>query len=122
MGNSVKMNSPLNIEVKNLDHLGIVAGIIDEIGLVDQINKILGQHPQEKVSAGQAVKAMILNGLGFVSGTLYMFPKYMDGYACEHLLGEGILPEYLNDDRLGRVLDQLYLKGLSEIFTLRGYL
>ncbi|MBD0299066.1 MAG: DUF4277 domain-containing protein [Nitrososphaera sp.] len=32
------MNSPLNIEVKNLDHLGIVAGIIDEIGLVDQIN------------------------------------------------------------------------------------
>ncbi|MCF4966102.1 hypothetical protein CV014_02815 [Nostoc sp. CMAA1605] len=28
------MNSPLNIEVKNLDHLGIVAGIIDEIGLV----------------------------------------------------------------------------------------
>ncbi|MBH8575388.1 DUF4277 domain-containing protein, partial [Nostocaceae cyanobacterium CENA369] len=103
------MNSPLNIEVKNLDHLGIVAGIIDEIELVDQINKILGQHPQEKVSAGQAVKAMILNGLGFVSGTLYMFPKYMDGYACENLLGEGILPEYLNDDRLGRVLDQLYL-------------
>jgi transposase len=114
----VKMNSPLSIEVKNLDHLGIVAGIIDEIGLVDQINKILGQHPQEKVSAGQVVKAMILNGLGFVSGTLYMFSKHMDGYACEHLLGEGVLPEYLNDDRLGRVLDQLYLKGLSEIFTL----
>lgn len=112
------MNSPWSIEVKNLDHLGIVAGIIDEIGLVDQINKILGQHPQEKVSAGQAVKAMILNGLGFVSGTLYMFPKYMDSYACEHLIGEGVLPEHLNDDRLGRVLDQLYLKGLSGIFTL----
>lgn len=71
MGYSVKMNSPLSIEVKNLNHLGIIAGIIDEIGLVDQINKILGQHPQEKVSAGQAAKAMILNGLGFVSGTLY---------------------------------------------------
>lgn len=113
----VKMNSPLNIEVKNLDHLGIVAGIIDEIGLVEQINKILGNHPQSKVSAGQVVKAMILNGLGFVSGTLYMFPKYMESKACEHLLGEGVLPEYLNDDRLGRVLDQLYLKGLSEIFT-----
>ncbi|WP_409877832.1 IS1634 family transposase [Dendronalium sp. ChiSLP03b] len=112
------MNSPSAIEVKNLDHLGIVAGIIDEIGLVDQINKILGQHPQSKVSAGQAVKAMILNGLGFVSGTLYMFPKYMESYACEQLVGEGVLPEYLNDDRLGRVLDQLYLKGLTGIFTL----
>ncbi|MBG1240084.1 DUF4277 domain-containing protein [Nostoc sp. NZL] len=33
-------------------------------------NKILGQHPQEKVSAGQAVKAMILNGLGFRIGNI----------------------------------------------------
>lgn len=107
-----------HIEVENIDHLGLVAGMIDEIDLVEQINQILGQHPQEKVSAGHAVKAMILNGLGFVSGALYMFPKYFEGKACEHLIGEGVKPEYLNDDRLGRVLDQLYLKGLSQIFTI----
>lgn len=106
------------IKVENIDHLGLVAGIIDEIGLVEQINQLLGQHPQEKVSAGHAVKAMILNGLGFVSGALYMFPKFFEGKACEHLIGKGVKPEYLNDDRLGRVMDQLYLKGLSQIFTL----
>lgn len=33
------------IEVENVDHLGLVAGIIDEIGLVEQINELLGQHP-----------------------------------------------------------------------------
>ncbi|MBG1240083.1 DUF4277 domain-containing protein [Nostoc sp. NZL] len=33
-----------------------------------------------------------------------MFPKYMDSYACEHLIGEGVLPEHLNDDRLGSVI------------------
>ncbi len=57
------MKSGSSISIENIDHLGLVAGIIDEIGLVEQINQLLGQHPQEKVSAGHAVKAMILNGL-----------------------------------------------------------
>lgn len=112
------MKSGDRIEVQDIDHLGLVAGIIDEIDLVAQINELLGQHPQEKVSAGHAVKAMILNGLGFVSGALYMFPTFFEGLACEHLIGEGVLAEYLNDDRLGRVLDQLYLKGLSQVFMI----
>jgi hypothetical protein len=41
--------------------------------LVEQINQILGTHHQEIVSPGQAVKAMILNGLGLVSAPLYLF-------------------------------------------------
>ncbi len=36
--------------------------------------------------------------------------------ATEHLLGEGIQPEHLNDDRLGRVLDQLFAAGLTPLF------
>lgn len=39
------------------------------------------------------------------------------GIATEHLLGEGIRPEHLNDDRLGRVLDKLYEAGLTEVFV-----
>ncbi len=46
-----------------------------------------------------------------------MFPKYMAGKACEHLIGAGIKPEHLNDYRLGRVMDKLYLKGLNQVFT-----
>lgn len=60
---------------------------------------------------------MILNGLGFVSARLYLFEKFFIGKATEHLLGEGIHPEHLNDDRLGRVLDKLYSKGLTEVFV-----
>ncbi len=104
------------LQVEDLDHLGIVAGIIDELGLVGQINERLGEDPREKVSAGVVVKAMILNGLGFVSGPLYLFETFFAGKATEHLLGEGVSPSYLNDDRLGRVLDGLYLRGLSETF------
>lgn len=73
------MNSNHLLQVENLDHIGLVAGIIDEIGIVEQINQLLGQHKTERVSAGQVVKAMILNGLGFVSAPLYMFSKFYEG-------------------------------------------
>ncbi|WP_414017809.1 DUF4277 domain-containing protein [Cylindrospermopsis raciborskii] len=36
--------------------------------------------------------------------------------ACEHLIGAGVKPEYLNDDKLGRVMDKMFKKGLSTIF------
>jgi hypothetical protein len=49
------------MEIQNLDHLGIVAGIIDAIGVVE-ITVGIG----EKVSPCHVVKAMIINGLGFV--------------------------------------------------------
>ncbi len=105
-----------DIEIKNIDHLGIVAGIVDSIGLVEIINNLLGEEVGEKVSAGHVVKAMILNGLGMVSKPLYMFPLFFESIACEHLIGAGVLPEYLNDDKLGRVMDKLFLKGLDTIF------
>ena len=60
------MNRAQEIQVQNLDQLGIVAGIIDEISLVEQVNQLVGQQPGEIVSPGQVVKAIILNGLGFV--------------------------------------------------------
>ncbi|NEQ80368.1 MAG: DUF4277 domain-containing protein [Moorea sp. SIO2I5] len=65
-----------SIRVQDLDHCGIVAGIIDQIGIVEQINQELGTHPQEKLSAGVAVKAMIINGLGLFSAPLYLFEKF----------------------------------------------
>jgi len=112
------MSSIPEIAVQNLDHLGLVAGLIDEIGIVEQINQLVGEKPGEIVSPGHAVKAMILNGLGLVSAPLYLFSQFFEGKATEHLIGEGIKAEHLNDDRLGRVLDKLYLRGTSQIFTL----
>jgi hypothetical protein len=55
------------IEVRDTDHMGLVAGIIDEIGLVGQVDRKLGTDPRERVSCGRAVKAMILDGLDFLS-------------------------------------------------------
>ncbi len=90
--------------------------MIDEIGIVEYINEKLGTDPREKISAGVVVKAMLLNGLGFVSAPLYMFEQFFRGIAIEHLLGEGVKAEHLNDDRLGQVMDDLHAQGLSEMF------
>jgi transposase len=59
---------------------------------------------------------MILNGLSMMSQPLYMFPKFFELIACEHLIGAGVKAEYLNDDKLGRVLDKLFIKGLDTVF------
>jgi len=72
-------NYSSSIEVTNLDHLGLVAGLIDEIGVVKQINELVVEQPGEKVSPGHAVKAMILNGLGLFSSPLYLFPEFFEG-------------------------------------------
>ncbi len=34
------MNQAVNIEVQTINHLGIIAGIIDEIGIVEIINEM----------------------------------------------------------------------------------
>jgi len=64
------------MEITNLDHLGLVAGTIDEIGIEAIINRHLGESKSEHVSAGQVVKAMILNALGLVSSPLYLFSHF----------------------------------------------
>ena len=101
------------IEIKNLDHLGIVAGIIDEIGIVEKVNELLGTDSREKINCGEVVKAIILNGLGFVAQPLYLFSNFFKDKAVEHLLGTGVKAEELNDDKLGRVMDKLYKYGLN---------
>ena len=108
---------PPEIQVHNLDHLGIVAGIIDAFGLVEEVDQLLGTHPQEHVTCGQVLKGLILNGLGFVSAPLYLFEQFFVGKATEHLIGPGVLPEHFNDDRLGRVLDKLYEEGTTKVFV-----
>jgi hypothetical protein len=60
------------LQIENIDNLGLVAGMIDELGLVELTNEQIEPHCLEHVSGGQVVKAMILNALGFLSTPLYL--------------------------------------------------
>ena len=49
---------------------------------------------------------------------MYLFPQFFEDKATEHLLGEGIEPKQLNDDKIGRVMDKLYQLNVSVMFLL----
>jgi transposase len=60
-----------------LDHLGLVAGMFEELGITEVIDKATKQDPEMRmVTAGHAVKAMVLNGLGFVNQQLSLVPHF----------------------------------------------
>jgi transposase len=104
-------------ESKELDHLGLVAGMYEELEIGKRIDEHIAQDfEQRKVSVGQAVKAMVLNGLGFVRQSLYLTPQFFETRPTERLIGEGIEPKHLHDDTLGGALDSLYEYGVTELF------
>ena len=101
------MKEPKEVmQILNIDHLGIVAGLIDEMELVEEVKKMEGKKTRENLTSGQVVKAMILNGLGFLSAPLYLFGEFFVGKPIENLIGEGVLASHLNDDKLGRELSR----------------
>ena len=84
--------------------------------LADEINRIVGVDPRQKVTCGEAVVAMILNALGFVDRPLYLFPEFMATKPVAILIRDGLKAEDFNDDVLGRTLDKLYRAGTEGIF------
>ena len=91
--------------------------MVDELGLPELIDTVVKQdHEQRQVSVGKCVKAMILNGLGFVNRALYLMPHFFKDKPVERLLGDGIEAAHLNDDVLGRALDAIYAYGPEALY------
>lgn len=108
----------MDIITKNIDHLGLVAGMCDEIGIVDFIDDACGEQAKNKnLTYGQCVKCMILNGLGFVGRTLYLYSEYFEDKPVEHLLGVEVTPKQIDDNVLGRTLDKLFALGVTELYS-----
>ncbi len=100
---------------KIIQHLGIVAGVCNEIELINTIDAEI-EKPKRKVTVGQAVQSIILNALGFSGRAMYLHPDYYRKRPVDLLVGEGLEPEDLNDDCLGSALDALYDYGVTELF------
>ena len=97
---------------------GLVAGMYDELGISELLDRLIVQDDEKRtVSIGQAVKAMVLNGLGFATRALYLTPLFFQDKPVERLIGEGVEAEHLNDDVLGRALDAIYRYGPSSLYS-----
>ena len=110
---------PQQYRTQILDHLGLVAGMFEELGITDVIDRATQQAPEMRIgTAGHAVKAMVLNGLGFVNQQLYLVPHFFQNKPLSRLIAPGIQASHLNDDTLGRALDTLYAFGVTELYSL----
>src|SRR5215510_6618115 len=102
-----------------LDHLGLVAGMFEELGITEVMDQATQQDPEMRiVTAGHAVKAMVLNGLGFLHQPLYLVPHFFHNKPISRLIAPGIQASHLNDDTLGRALDTLYAVGVTALYSL----
>jgi transposase len=105
----------LKVRTQRLDHLGLIAGLCNRIGLISLIDQLIPS--KRKISVGQAVQALILNGLGFTGRALYLGPEFFENKPLDVLIGPGIAADELNADTLARALDDIYAYGPTELFA-----
>jgi len=95
--------------------LPIIAAVCRESGLVETINDLVDWDEQQcTLSPGERVMALIMNVLT-EGEPLYRLPEFFEGTDTENLFHDGIEPDNLNDDALGRGLDQLAETGLRTV-------
>ncbi len=105
------------IKVERLDHLGVVAGIIKDLNLIEIIDERLGVDPDEEITTGEAVAGMILNGLGFANRPLTLMPEFFENKSLDLLFREGVEAKYFNRFKLGRALDKVHAFGCDLLFS-----
>ena len=60
-----------------LDHLGLVAGMFEELGITEVIDRATQQDPEMRiVTAGHVVKAMVPNASGLYQPTALPRPPF----------------------------------------------
>jgi transposase len=102
-----------------LDHLGLIAGMFDELGIGDVLDQATQHDPEMRdLTVGEAVNAMVRKGLGFINQARYLVSRFFHKKPTSRLISPRVAPEQLNDDALGRTLDTRYASGVTELYRL----
>ena len=109
---------------KSLDHLGIIAALVAELGIVELVNARLPKLRHHTLTHGDVVLALILNGLGFTHRRLYLFAGWFQNKPLERLFRKEVTAADFTDDVIGRTLDAikeygpelLYQEIISQIY------
>jgi len=90
----------MEFEFSRLDHHGVVSGVIKDLGLIDETDRLSGVHDQSQISHGEAIAGMILNGLGFTDRPLSLSPQFFENKALGVLFREGVEASCFNRFKL----------------------
>ena len=106
-----------SVHVERLDHLGLIACMIKDVGLISMIDARLVPDEQEEITPGEAVAGMILNGLGFANRPLSLTPQFFTNKPLDLLFRPGVRAEMFNRFKLGRTLDEVHAYGCDLLFS-----
>ena len=110
--------NPTESSAFNIDHIGIIAAVAKDLGLVEKIDKCIPRFDVRRiVSNGNAVLAMVLNGLGFSNRRMYLMPQFLQNKPVSRLIAPNLKAEHFDDHVLGRALDEIAEYGASKLFV-----
>jgi transposase len=97
-------------------HLPLVLGVLRKLDVAGLIDAFIVPHPDQVVSAGRSVEALVL---AILDGhpALYKVGRRLDERGMLELLEPGLEPHSLHDTRLGQSLDALFEANLDQIFS-----
>ncbi len=106
-----------SVHVERLDHLGLLASTIRDLGLMSMIDARLVPDEQEAITPGEAVAGMILNGLGFANRPLSLTPQFFAHTPLDLLFRGGVHAEMFHRFKLGRTLDEVSAYGCDLLLS-----
>lgn len=105
------------VTVERLDHLGLIAGVIKDLRIIEMIDARIEPDEREHITTGEAIAGMILNGLGFSHRPPSLTPQFFANKPMEVLFREGVCADHFNRFKLGRSLDEVYGYGCDLLFS-----
>ena len=83
----------------------LVKGILNRLGVIAAIDQALKYQPEIAASYGTLAQAVIINRMSLDPQPLYLLPEWVVEHGIDCLLG--IQAEWLDDDRLGAMMEGL---------------
>src|SRR5262245_16675472 len=93
-------------QIQPIAHLPLILGVLRRLEVAPIIDRLLPPHPEQVLSAGRGVEALVL---AILDGdhALYKVGKRLEERGMIPLLQPGLTRASLHDYRLGRILDAL---------------
>jgi Domain of unknown function (DUF4277) len=107
--------TPEVVDVKRLDHLPLVGAMLRELAITDTLDALIPPHERNAVTVGECIEALVLT---ILTGehALSRVAETLAGYDVEVMFQRPMEAVHCHDNRLGRVLDALWTRGLDRVY------
>jgi len=105
------------ISVERMDQLGVIAGVIKDLKLIEKIDARFAQSETESISTGEAIAGMVMSGLGFSDSPISLTPEFFKDKPLDRLFRVGVKSDDFNRFKLGRSLDKVFNYGCDALFS-----